>query len=90
MNDDWTKKHRENNDCNLLEGNIKWDELDIKKFQKLVLHTYNVKNISFHNESLKVFGHKSLVRGVHLKKKKKSGHFKWRNGSCTGWLIILH
>lgn len=55
MNDDWTKEHRENNDCNWLEGNIKLDELDIKKFQKLVLHTYNVKNTYFHNESLEVF-----------------------------------
>lgn len=49
MNDDWTKERRENNNCNLLEGNIKLDGLDIKKFQKLVLHIYNTKNISFHN-----------------------------------------
>lgn len=47
MNDDWSKELRENYGCNLLESNIKLDELDIKKFQKLVLHIYNVKNIIF-------------------------------------------
>lgn len=45
MNEDWTRELRENNDYNLLENNIKLDELDIKKFQKLALHIYNVKNI---------------------------------------------
>lgn len=68
MNDDWTKECRENNDCNLLEGNIKLDDLDIKKFQKLVLHIYNVKNISFHNESLEVFQTQVYCLRVHLKK----------------------
>lgn len=55
MNDDWTKKCRECNDWNLVEGNIKLDELDIKKFQKLVLCIYKMKNISFHSESLEDF-----------------------------------
>lgn len=55
MNDDWTKELRENDDCNLLESNIKLDELDIKKFQKLALHIYNVKNIYLYNENMEIF-----------------------------------
>lgn len=55
MNDDWTKELRENNDCNLLEGNIKLDELDIKKFQKLFSHICNAKNIYFCNERMEDF-----------------------------------
>lgn len=55
MNDDWTKELRENNNCNLLEGNIKLDELDIKKFQKPSSHSYNVKKKYFYNESMEVF-----------------------------------
>lgn len=60
MNDDWTKELRENNDCNLLENNIKLHELGIKKFQKLSLHIYNVKNI-FRVKVWKFFRHKGLV-----------------------------
>lgn len=55
MNDDWTNVQRKNNDCNLLEGNIKLDESDKKKFQKLILHIYTMKNVYFCNESLKDF-----------------------------------
>lgn len=61
MNDDWTKELREHNNCSLLESNTKLDELGIKKFQKVTLHIYTVKNIFFHNESMEVFRHKNLV-----------------------------